>query len=382
MITFKVNDVELAKRPMTTGTSLKEVAEELIKSPIEGFPVLDKEIIPINFKHPFIGTVGLSFGLHYPLVLSPDMIWLLIVQGFAVHITKNAEKMREHFVSHEGKKTLTVFANSFIKGQNNAWETIFPQFKEQIGNNISNDIHNIIATEFSTTTALEKAVFELTLMETMSEYFEYEVTSICGIPEITLLGTVEDWQKIIDDTKKLAIYDLSWWTDVLLPILNQFLETAKGNINLKFWQSIYNYESMSGGSWISGWIVQFLPYVEIEISGDDEKSLQEEYKAAIIEVGYQSVHQRVIVDENDYITEYHICKNASLFHNYQGEVESWEEPSFNANYLWKGTTSTPFIWKYSATTYQMEVIAGFMGASQDKETFALKPEIAWTVREK
>jgi hypothetical protein len=298
-----------------------------------------------------------------------------------VHITKNAEKMREHFVSHEGKKTLSVSANSFIKGKNNAWETIFPQFKEQIGNNISNDIHNIIATEFSTTTPVEKAVFELTLMEAMSEYFEYRVTSICGIPEITLLGTMEDWQKIIDDTKKLAIYDLSWWTDVLLPILHQFLETAKGNINLKFWQSIYNYESMSGGSWISGWVVQFLPYVEIEISGENEVKLQEQYQYHILEVGYQSIHKRV-EEEDGYIIEYHICKNASLFRNYQGEVESWEEPSFDANDLWKGTTSTPFIWKYLEETYQMELIAGFMGASQDKETFALKPEIVWAVREK
>ncbi len=382
MIKFKVNDVELAKRPMATGTSLKEVAEELLKSPIEGFPLLDKEIIPMNFKHPFIQTVGLSFGLHYPLVLSPDMIWLLIVQGFAVHITKNAEKMREHFVSHEGKKPLSVSADSFIKGENNAWETIFPQFKAQIDNNISNDIHNIIATEFSTTTPVEKAVFELTLMEAMSEYFEYEVTSTCGIPEITLLGTVEDWQKIIDDTKKLAIYDLSWWTDVLLPILHQFLETAKGNINLKFWQSIYNYESMSGGSWISGWVVQFLPYVEMEICGENEVKLQEQYQYHILEVGYQSIHKKMVVEEDDYIMEYHTCKNASLFRNYQGEVESWEEPSFDANDLWKGTTSTPFIWKHLEETYQMELIAGFMGASQDKETFALKPEIAWAVREK
>jgi hypothetical protein len=373
MIKFKVNDVELAKRLMATGTSLKEAAEELIKSPIEGFPLLDKDIIPVSFKHSFVGTVGLSFGLHYPLVLSPDMIWLLIVQGFAVHITKNAEKMREHFVSHEGKKTLSVSADSFVKGENNAWETIFPQFKAQIGNNISNDIHNIIATEFSTTTAVEKAVFELTLMEAMSEYFEYQTPSICGIPEITLLGTVEDWQKIIDDTKKLAIYDLSWWTDVLLPILHQFLETAKGNVNLKFWQSIYNYESMSGVSIISGWVVQFLPYVEIAIDGGNEVELQEKY---------QSVHKKMVVEEDGYIIEYHTCKNVSLFRNYQGEVESWEEPSFDANHLWKGTTSTPFIWKYLEETYQMELIAGFMGASQDKETFALKPEIAWAVREK
>jgi hypothetical protein len=382
MITFKVSDVELAKRPMATETSLKEVAEQLIKKPIEGFPLLDKQLIPVSLKHSFVGTVGLAFGLHYPLVLSPDMIWLLIAQGFAVHITKNAEKMREHFVSHGGKKTLIVSANHFIKGQNNAWETIFPQFKDQIANNLNTDIYNIIATEFSTTTPVEKAVFELTLMEAMSEYFEYEVDSICGIPEITLLGTVEDWQKIIDNTKKLAVYDLSWWTDALLPILNQFLETAKGNINLKFWQSIYNYKSMSGVSIISGWIVQFLPYIEIEIGGHNEKELQEVYQEYIIGEGYESVHRRIVEEDDNYILEYHICKNPSLFRNYQGEVGSWEEPHFNAKELLKGITSTPLIWKYLENTYQMELIAGFMGATQDKKTFAVKPEIAWVVCEK
>ncbi|MFN6483910.1 MULTISPECIES: DUF4419 domain-containing protein [unclassified Nostoc] len=32
---------------------------------------------------------------------------------------------------------------------------------------------------------------------------------VCGIPEITLLGTVEDWQSISDRVQIMAEYDLN-----------------------------------------------------------------------------------------------------------------------------------------------------------------------------
>jgi hypothetical protein len=38
-------------------------------------------------------------------------------------------------------------------------------------------------------------------MEAMKSYFDYIAIRIsCGIPEITLKGTTEDWRKILDKT--------------------------------------------------------------------------------------------------------------------------------------------------------------------------------------
>jgi hypothetical protein len=48
-------------------------------------------------------------------------------------------------------------------------------------------------------------------MDAMKSFFEYSVSTMCGIPEITLEGTPEDWRKIEEKTKALAKYDLEWW---------------------------------------------------------------------------------------------------------------------------------------------------------------------------
>ena len=86
---------------------------------------------------------------------------------------------------------------------------------------------------------------------------------LCGIPEVTLLGTTEDWQKIPDRTKQLGRNELRWWTDGLEPVLREFVNASQGNINKEFWMNIFNKERFRQGSdyasKINGWIVKFFP---------------------------------------------------------------------------------------------------------------------------
>src|SRR5277367_5787722 len=53
------------------------------------------------FSHGFMEAVHLSFSKHYPLILTPDSVWLTIAQGFGTHINANAEALRKQFVKHE-----------------------------------------------------------------------------------------------------------------------------------------------------------------------------------------------------------------------------------------------------------------------------------------
>lgn len=50
----------------------------------------------------------LAYVHHIPLILNPDHVWLVIVQGFAAHVKLNSEKLRDKFVKHDGKKTLEI----------------------------------------------------------------------------------------------------------------------------------------------------------------------------------------------------------------------------------------------------------------------------------
>ena len=47
--------------------------------------------------NPFVLMVHLAFKDHYSLKISPDTIWMVIIQGFSVHINLNAENYRERF---------------------------------------------------------------------------------------------------------------------------------------------------------------------------------------------------------------------------------------------------------------------------------------------
>ncbi|MDA3853307.1 MAG: DUF4419 domain-containing protein, partial [Bacteroidales bacterium] len=150
--------------------------------------------------HSFFNGMYQAYADHRPFVLSPDMIWLLISQGFARHLSANSESLRHHFVDFDGKLSLVLESKQDLLDtgvHSKDWETIFPQFTAQIATHTGEELMTILSSNFSTTTAVEKVAAEITIMEAMEPYFEFVVINIvCGIPEITLTGTPEDWQKV------------------------------------------------------------------------------------------------------------------------------------------------------------------------------------------
>jgi hypothetical protein len=46
-----------------------------------------------------------------------------------------------------------------------------------------------------------------------------------------------------------------------------------------------------------------------------------------------------------------------------------------------GLSKAPFRWEHLERSFDMELLGGFVGVSQDRETLAVRPEIGWAVRE-
>ena len=97
-------------------------------------------------------------------------------------------------------------------------------------------------------------------MDAYKRYFDYALMCICGIPSIRLMGTVDDWSSIVERVKVLSEWDLQWWTDALLPICEQFVRAAQGEIDGAFWRSIYKPAAAYGGDQATGWITDLFPY--------------------------------------------------------------------------------------------------------------------------
>lgn len=346
--TFKVSDVEMATELLPT-ISYQNGVERILGCSLEACCSQDVRLISNTpSPHGFLNAVDRAFTGHYSLILSPDIIWLCIIQGLAIHINSHAEELRNQLVYHQGKHTLEVRRDDFMKGSlDNNWSEVIAQFSGQIQEFTKGDIYSLIVADFSTTGAVERTVSEIVLMDMLKEYFEYDLYSLCGIPQITLEGTVADWQLIGQRVEKFTQFGLSWWLKSLSSLIERFIETAEGNINQKFWQSFYKDNGESGGPYVTGWINILFPYLY-----DSEASRFED---------------KLLFKRNDYIRAW--MKNINKYLGSGPPISDF--PS--------SLSRVPFDWQYRDLCFNMELIGGFMGVSQNQETLALRPEIGWAI---
>ena len=225
MHTFKVSSVDPPYGPMGKIT-LRQSLESLLPQPFEACAANTPDIVRSGGPNMFISTCSASFEQHYPLVLSPDDVWLAIAQGFAQHVNNNAEALRSRFVKHEGKEKICLSRDGFVKGSpDNDWPGCFAEFSAKIREHVGKPV-DMVVSNFSTTGPVERAASEVVLMDAMQAYFEYSVMTMCGIPEVTLLGTPADWKSIFARAQAMGEYDLQWWMGSLLPALDELVAAS------------------------------------------------------------------------------------------------------------------------------------------------------------
>jgi hypothetical protein len=335
-ITFNVNE----KASKTLGTKQIKSSDNLIDIfknanvlGVESYGVTNNNIA-MSRTHPLVEAAYTAYADHYPLTLTPDSVWLTIAQGFGNHINNDPEKFRKQFVSHEGKKLIKLRRDNFVKGSfDNDWEGCFSEFSDNIFDHIGKK-RDMVISDFSTTTLIDKAASEIVLMNAMKQYFKYGMSTMCGIPSVTLEGTVDDWKKIKNKALAFSEFDCDFWLEHLLPVLDKLVSTAEGNPDIKFWNELFKVEGGSGGPYLSGWLVNLFPYIK-------------SYKKVLIQ------------------------------NHYLGKDNSWE--GAKTNEFPSGLTSLPFKWEVYHTTYDMEFVGGLLGISQDKNTLSLKNESCWAI---
>ncbi len=210
--------------------------------------------------HPFADAVHRAFSEHRPLVLSPDGVWLTIAQGFAQHVNADPKARRDQLVDFEGTRTVTCGVSRLRTLGD--WELAIAGLCERVRAE-TGTIGELLKNDFSTSTPATRVATDVVLLDSMKRYFRYELRLICGIPEVTLLGTPDDWRKIEGRLDRLNAFDLEWWTEWLRPVCRELRRTAEGKPDLDFWQSIYMPVEIYGGELVPGWIMRFFPYVDL-----------------------------------------------------------------------------------------------------------------------
>ncbi|RIA99452.1 hypothetical protein C1645_705546, partial [Glomus cerebriforme] len=219
-------------------------------------------------NHGLAAAILQAYNHHQHLRLSPDDIWLTIAQGVSQHINHNAEKFRSRFVNHEGKKEIIVFVDDILYRGDYLLEGDWPEAvnrlvvaTDQAVEKI--DIKSLLECDFSTTTKNSLTASRIVLLDMVKEYFSYKLGICCGIPKVTLEGTLEDWEKLQEKVIQLRRLDLDmdFWLDRLDPVVWKLVETYKGEVDEEFWAKIISRQIRgSGMDTIEGWMAAFYPY--------------------------------------------------------------------------------------------------------------------------
>lgn len=326
---------------------------------------LESEIISTNH---FLLMLQRAFNEHKSVVITPDNLWFLICQGFSQHVKLNKTALKTDILDVAGdeKITIRVRRDDFIIGQVNPWEEIFPEFTKQMNTYIKRDLYARVVLDFSTSTLKEKTAFEIAFMDAMSSYFSYEFISLCGIPEIIIKGTKEDYNKILSSLESLRQYDLDWWIDKLVPIIEQFILALEGQSNDDFWYSIYKQKNESGGPFITGWIAHFFPYIKKEI-------IKEKHSLDFGEPDNREKELLDIINTQDLGHDMTII--SGLIKN--PILAGLQNHNLKLDDLSNGISQVPFKWIYRDREYEMNFISGFIGIKEANNT--LETDINWVV---
>ncbi|KAG4078319.1 hypothetical protein HA402_013029 [Bradysia odoriphaga] len=222
----------------------------------------------------FVRTVITCYNNHHNLIIRPDDIWMAILTQFSFYINKNAEEFRNQFVNFDGKKELVVTIGGTLRAA--PYDLFVTKMTEKIDENlVDKTVKNWILPNFSTTTTEDTISCGIVFMATMKKYFEFTCCLMCGIPYVTLEGTLADWESILSRLEKLKEYKLDKWYEMLKPILEEFIAAKSNKPNIEFWNRICNRSGGgSGPSYISGWLTAFAAF-DVEGNWTDH-SMQED----------------------------------------------------------------------------------------------------------
>lgn len=335
--TFKVSDVPSTPERFDLISIREVLALRGVVHP-ESSRATAASVVDHSPLNGLILAIQLAFGYHLPLVLSPDDVWACVTQGVAYHVAASSEAMRPRFVRHTGQMEVRLIRDEFIRGRENDWASVVDELIAKMQQNLLVS-SNLLVGEFSTTGPIERMGPRIALLSAMQSYFRYVVETRCGIPEVTLLGTVEDWISLRARAALLQELDLEWWMPALLSTLDEFVSAASGHASSKRWESLYKINSVSGDDFVSGWILGLFPYVEQKGGGFSQR--------------------------NPYVLAHSINEQQDVF--------------LSVSELPPGTATAPFVWEYLGESLAMDFGTGMIAVAQDPDSGALRVVHGWWV---
>ncbi len=352
-ISFQVDDVQMADSLLLTD-SAKKIFENKIGKEIAFLPKEHTHLALVSsMNNGLIQTVQECYDTHRPLVLTPDVIWLAICQGVSIHIYQNTKSLEKTIFVKNKPKEIWV-RNDSLEYAATHWEGLIDSLSLKTKKYTKEDFYSFFVSEFTTTSKIDKTAYQITLLESYKDVFDYIGMTGCGIPSIHIAGEKEDWQTILKKLEMLDKIGLGEWAKNLKPVIAEFVNAADGKPNQAFWKDIYKNTAEYNAFYISGWIIKFFPYIKVEkaVDGIPDKITGE---IKVVEV----YKPNQFYEDDNYLLS-----------------------TLSTDNFPTGIAEVPLTWNnyFKKITKKMKVYAGFFAIKQYPDK-SLQPLISWAICE-
>ncbi len=231
----------------------------------------------------YLELMSNAYSAHRKIEIAPHDLWFIVLSELAAVIKANKDRLRHLFTTSAEKKTIQVDTNDVTKLDLNL---VVAQLRDLVPTDI-----DVFVPDFSTHTPESRLACYAGLCDAMQVYYSYE-TRACGLPELRITGSKEDWLLFHSCLQKLSGNDLlgnipgvtKWLYEVQAIILEFVHVTGVQAPDLSFWKDVFSKNNVgSGGEFvISGWITKLFMY-------KPNMFKLENFSAALATVPYKNV---------------------------------------------------------------------------------------------
>lgn len=191
----------------------------------------------------YLDYLGICWSNHYGIVISPTILWNLVLSNLAFEVNKNPTSYRKYFTeSDEKQEIVTTQGGNLI-----SVDDLISLIESKIPNNLMGDFFPTFTTDTESSDIANKTAF----LDMVSPYYDYGMF-LCGIPKVRVLGEKSDWLSFIFQLGKITT-TIPEFSDYLIKVLDIISKISDETIN---YSEIFSLERCGSGHQVvvSGWI--------------------------------------------------------------------------------------------------------------------------------